>query len=466
MNSVLPKIPSLLFDNPTELDALHFDTLDQNGVAFHVVVAKTGYRIVASEDGAPGADALLAPLDDAAALALEDRDYDDELGQGVRSESDLAPYKPLCDVLVLGAAHAPGGHAMRRFEAALRVKAPDAAAPLPPRPQPLNPMQQLSPQVYQDWQARLEQARRSRVAGALLVDKTLRFTGVRSLQRRRGLPRLLQRLGALATLGLVRAAPYSLTEPAPTLATALRWEYAQGGECRNAAQGKHDSSQANPDGCGFARPWSLDAARAMALPAPRIEYPDAPFSAGRFWRAVKGEPVLAPANFGVVGRAWLPRRRLIGSVAERSDWGPDEVPLLPSDFDFRYWNGAPEDQQCRHLEGGERFTLVNLAPPGQAGLARDAHGNGVLSFVLPEQCLALTAADRAGAVALMPLAIDTVLIDLDAGVVELSWRICLRADATFAGVRLLHASTPEQMARLRDWQDDAGAGLPPQRARA
>lgn len=44
-----------------------------------------------------------------------------------------------------------------------------------------------------------------------------------------------------------------------------------------------------------------------------------------------------------------------------------------------------------------------------------------------------------------------MLIDTLAGTVELTWRLCIAADGEFAEARLLHARTPEQLDRLKQW---------------
>lgn len=474
--TTLPVIPGLRFDNRTDVDALHFDTLDQNGVAFHVIVAKTAYAL-----GPCGADgqAVLTALEEPRKLQLQDGYHEDDIDRSVRIESDLAPYKPLCDVVVLGAAHPPGTGDIRRFQVRLQVQAADRPMPLPDKPYPLNPLQPLSPRVFQEWQEQTAIARATRLPGEVLIDKTLMVTGERTLRRHVWPLRLLHAAIAVATLGLVRPNPYRLTRPAAAKAVPLRYEYAQGGQCRieaaDAAARRvpkryrlsaerqqqypppaqppvaHDSSQHNPVGCGYARPWFLRAARPETMPAPRIEYPHAAFSARRFWRCARGKAELAPAGFGFLGRGWLPRRDLVGTFQAKAHWNRDEVPQLPKDFDFRYWNGAPVDQQCRHLDGGERFTLTNLCPPSAPYARVGEEGDTLLSFVLPHQSLFLLAADDNGAVAATPLSIDTVVIDLDAGVVELVWRYCLLADGSFEDARLLHATTDDQLTRLREW---------------
>lgn len=474
--ALIPSLPTLRLDNRTEFDALHFDTLDQNGLAFHVVVAKTGYRLLPGEGGY----ATLVPTEEPLPLYDQDHYYDDDMDQSVRAESDLAPYKPVCDVVVIGDACPPAGTKVRQFDVGLRIQLPGTKAPLPERPRPLNPMQALAPAVFEEWQAQLAIAENTHIPGEILVDKTLRVSGKRFLRRR---PALLRALGSalrVGTLGLIRPCPWRLTSAEAASAVPLRYESAPGGECRierssglskripkkhrlkpeQAANypappgppDAHDSSQRNPVGQGFSRRWYLDATRTSELPAPSIEYPDAPFSADQFWQTANGGEAMPAAGLGFVGRGWLPRRQLVGNVEEKAEWGEDEFPQLPKDFDFRYWNGAPDDQQCPHLTGNEQFTLTNLGRPGSALGQADASGNRRLKFGLPQQSLFALGANEEGAVAVMPLAIDTILIDMEAEQVELTWRLAIVADGAFEEVRLMHATDPAQLARLKEWQ--------------
>lgn len=474
--AVGPVIPSLIFDNRAEVDALHFDALDQHDTAFHVIVAKTGYALGACN--AEG-EAQLTPLEEAAELKTEDRHYEDSLACSVRQESDLAPYKPLCDVIVHAEAHAPQGKPARRFDVRLLVQRPDRPAALPERPEPLNPLQGLSPEVFTAWQAELARARQTPIPGEILIDKTLTVTGERQLRQRPWPVRLLQYGVKLCTLGLAAPNPWRLTRPQPFVSMPLRYEFAPGGQCRieaadqaagrvpkkhrlNAAQlaghpekdappVAHDACETNPVGRGFALRWYLDAARPRHLPAPRIEHPAAPFSAGRFWQGACGAPWPEPAGLGFVGRAWLPRRALAGPIESKAHWAEDETPRLPEDFDFRYWNGAPADQQCPLLSGtgDERFTLINLCPPDSPPARTDAQGNTVLRFPLPRQSLFLLAAGREGPATVHPLSIDTVVIDLPAQRVDLTWRACLPADGATREARLLRVTDEAQLQRLQ-----------------
>ncbi|HAQ24498.1 MAG TPA: hypothetical protein DCQ80_00760 [Pseudomonas sp.] len=62
-----------------------------------------------------------------------------------------------------------------------------------------------------------------------------------------------------------------------------------------------------------------------------------------------------PAGFGIRGRAWAPRLQTAGTYDRQ--WLDARWPLLPRDFDFAYWNGAPEDQQIDSPHGFVRAPL-------------------------------------------------------------------------------------------------------------
>lgn len=460
---MIPAIPTLSFDNRSGFAATQFDTLDQYGTPFHVIVAKTGYALAGCDaDGL----ARLVALEEPAQLAFEDEYFDDDPALGVRRESDLAPYKPLCDVIV----NAPRGRPLARFDVALRVRRPDRPAPLPERPQGLNQFAQASDAELEVWQGRLVRARTERIAGDAPIDKTLMVTGERDLRKMIALARLPHAGVALATLGGVRLNPWLLTAPEPFLRLPMRYRVAVGGECRIDAgeaaarrvakkhladagpTAAHDACETNPLGRGFARDWYLDATKTGCLPAPRIEYAAAPFAAGNFWACAGGGELPEPAGLGFVGRAWLHRRALVGEVKSKDRWGEDEVPGLPVEFDFRYWNGAPQDQQCT-LVGDEVFTLINLCPHDSPLARADAQGDTVLRFALPRQALFVLAVDAAARVAVDSCVVDTVLIDLEAGRVELTWRLRLPTDCQLRQARLMHAAEPAQLERLKAIQN-------------
>ena len=105
--------------------------------------------------------------------------------------------------------------------------------------------------------------------------------------------------------------------------------------------------------------WALENPVGVGLetkdgePAPQIEYPDRPLSGAG----------TSPAGFGAVAGDWRPRRDLAGTYDDA--WRQTRQPLLPLDFQDRYFCTAPADQQTPgFLKGGEDVELTNLTPGG------------------------------------------------------------------------------------------------------
>jgi len=70
-----------------------------------------------------------------------------------------------------------------------------------------------------------------------------------------------------------------------------------------------------------------------------------------------------PMAFGAIGRAWTQRIKWAGTYDQA--WLEQQSPFLPKDFDTRYFQAAPEDQQIDHLRGGEEVELCHLTPEGR-----------------------------------------------------------------------------------------------------
>ncbi|PRQ06322.1 DUF2169 family type VI secretion system accessory protein [Enhygromyxa salina] len=91
-------------------------TVDPDGRDRLVVVAKQSYELVHQ-----GSQANLLPRAARAPLLEVDRFADDPASSPLIAENDYAAYKPRCDVLVHGSAHAPGGRACQTCEVEVRV---------------------------------------------------------------------------------------------------------------------------------------------------------------------------------------------------------------------------------------------------------------------------------------------------------------------------------------------------------
>ena len=182
-----------------------------------------------------------------------------------------------------------------------------------------------------------------------------------------------------------------------------------------------------------------------AFPAPQIEAYENPFTQAHAEKAAisaasnlnnaNAESVYPVVGLGAVGRWWLPRRTKAGSYDDI--WKQTRWPKLPKDFDFGYWNAAPEDQQFDYPSGGEKIMLVNLIDP-----EKTPDGSGSLWFKLPKQELKLLVRLEIGAMLFAPMNIDTVVVDLEAMQLTLVRRTQVSAKAD---VRQLELGT---------WPDD------------
>jgi hypothetical protein len=186
---------------------------------------------------------------------------------------------------------------------------------------------------------------------------------------------------------------------APFERMRLSYDRAFGGWDRSSADpSQHARFAENPVGVGFRAPRSPFEEGA---PLPNIEDPAAP--ATRF-----GEPV-APAGVAFVSPDWQPRAALAGTFDDA--WSRERRPLLPRDFDRRYFNAASRGLVAKgHLRGDEPVAVDGASPTGP------------LAFSLPgapaPRCrVALTHARID-----LALALDTVIVDTDRAVVLLSYR--------------------------------------------
>ncbi|WP_426755860.1 DUF2169 family type VI secretion system accessory protein [Myxococcus sp. Y35] len=124
-----------------------------------------------------------------------------------------------------------------------------------------------------------------------------------------------------------------------------------------------------------------------------------------------------PMAFGALGRNWHPRSAFAGTYD--ASWLSEDLPFFPKDFDDRYFQAAPEDQQVPYPRGGEAVTLINLSP------------RGTLRFRLPRLQVPVAFIPHQGPAKQVDAALDTVLVESDADRLLLTWRLTwpLRRDA-------------------------------------
>jgi hypothetical protein len=197
---------------------------------------------------------------------------------------------------------------------------------------------------------------------------------------------------------------WHLTDPEPVATVPICYENAWGGTCiwpRPQPDGSaveaqiHTRDARNPIGCGFLDPDWDARAQPDRRPAPRLEPFGLPFDQAA---AETGDyPVV---GLGALGRWWQPRLALAGTYDEH--WKQTRWPGLPEDFDFGYWNCAPEDQQIDYPQGGETVVLAGLHPGGE------------VRFRLPRPVLKLLLHLDVGVPLFKPLLTDTLIFDFQA----------------------------------------------------
>lgn len=182
----------------------------------------------------------------------------------------------------------------------------------------------------------------------------------------------------------------------------LTWERAYGGACP-AKDGEGEVRfGANPVGRGF---WLSDK-DAADQPLPNLEWP------GDAVKKLADRP--APAAFAFVSPDWDARAAFAGTYDAR--WERERMPLLPADFDPRFFNVAPPALQAPgFLEGGEPVQLEGL------------HPDGPRAFELPRDRVSVDLLTPGERVETHAAVLDTVVVDAGAGLVQLTWRACVRA---------------------------------------
>ncbi|MBU8896804.1 DUF2169 domain-containing protein [Corallococcus sp. H22C18031201] len=206
-----------------------------------------------------------------------------------------------------------------------------------------------------------------------------------------------------------------MTQPLPFEKLPLTWERAFGGwDKSDADTKKHGFEPRNPVGVGFrASPRNFE----EGLMLPNLEDPAQPLRE-------LGQRV-TPMGVGFTSPHWQPRAAFAGTYDKA--WETARKPLLPTDFDRRFFNaGAPGLVAPGYLRGDEAVMLVNVTPQGRLG------------FSLPAQPTPVVTVEQTGAEDARPdVRLDTVILEPDAKRVVLMWRAHLALEDGFHSVRTM-----------------------------
>ena len=141
--------------------------------------------------------------------------------------------------------------------------------------------------------------------------------------------------------------------------------------------------------------------RRTDFPLPNLEDPRQPI------QTPQDRP--APAGFGPIAPDWQPRLAHAGTYDEA--WQANRMPLLPDDFDRRFFNAAHPDLIADgYLRGDETVTIVNASPRGRLQFTLPGH-QPVMNVTLAHQPPDL-----------METALDSMIINTDDHTVQLLWR--------------------------------------------
>ncbi len=189
------------------------------------------------------------------------------------------------------------------------------------------------------------------------------------------------------------------TDPTPFVVKRITYDSAFGG---TDAAPNDDSLgvalEANPVGTGY---YPIRKEYGLAgLPLPNTEEIGHP--------CISPTGKYRPMSFGVIGRAFKQRADYAGTYDQV--WQDDVFPFLPSDFDARYYQCVPTDQQMEYPQGGEVIDLFNLTPEGRT------------SFALPRQAVPVEFTNTELKRTEMSAVLDTVFIEPDERSLSLVWR--------------------------------------------
>lgn len=221
------------------------------------------------------------------------------------------------------------------------------------------------------------------------------------------------------TLGIV-----TMTKPKPFERISLVYERAFGGWDRSHKDpNRHTFEPRNPVGTGFR---NKNGKFEEGIKLPNLEDPRRPL------KSFKDKPRVA--GFGFISPHWQPRDALAGTYD--AAWMKAKMPLLPTDFDMRFFNAAPADQIAPGYLRSDLPVMIQNASP-----------NGLIRFslpgVAPPQC---SVELRGNAKHELKTNLDTVIINTDESLVFLIWR-----------TNLILRNGPQDVVAIKIWSEGLSA---------
>lgn len=442
--------------NKTPFPAILYVASDSDRVDHQIVVMKVSYKMNRLAQNQWGLELI---TDSSIPLCMAD-EYWGEIGESsVKMESDLAPYKPKCDVILSGSAHTPQHKVMTVIAVKLKLSYPEQKKKLLPpiEPMPLNPMMPLTESQKQKWQQDQQDyakalAENQKIKYITQIDKTLSVLGESKFSPRFLIP------------GWKRTSIQSFKE------LPLRWEYSFGGVHKlfykvdhSGEPFYHQACFSNPIGTGWVEQNYFAACQKMnsrrkrveqitnykEFAAPKIEVHKTRQSKPVFFKNPTSSSLTtkqmakvaekygySPVGFGFTGRSWSPRISYSGTYDQK--WIDEQHPYPPKDMNYAYWNAAPEDQQIDFLYPQSKIELWNLTHP-------DFSNDGYVKVQFPNHHPYLKLILDSGAVLPWPMTTETVYIDTEQLIISLTHKAWIpQLEPEVTSVEALFNLKPEQ----------------------
>lgn len=188
--------------------------------------------------------------------------------------------------------------------------------------------------------------------------------------------------------------------PLPFSTMPISYDVAFGGVDRHSDDaGEHDAYLPNPIGRGWHK--HLKSAWVDGQPLPNTE---------EVGKAVAlPDEAHRPMALGPLGRGWPQRACFAGTYDQR--WLDEVFPFLPPDFDVRYYQAAPADQQVPLPKAALEVVL--------SGLTAD----GVRRFVLPHFEAPVHVFPKRGGREDLTASLDTIVFEPDLDRFTMTWRV-------------------------------------------
>lgn len=192
------------------------------------------------------------------------------------------------------------------------------------------------------------------------------------------------------------------TSPQPFIKLPITYDRAYGGV--DKSEKDHEKVKTyvdNPVGVGY---YPLTKKKALiGKPLPNTQ------EIGRAAKTTNGN--YRPVSFSPIGRNFKSRIPFAGTYDQR--WLDERAPFFPDDFDYRYFQSAPADQQMPYPTGGEEVRLENLS------------SSGIKRFRLPKMPMPILFVPHRGEARQHDAIIDTILIEPDNNRLILTWRVSM-----------------------------------------